>query len=389
MFQIPDDCTGCYGCANICPAKCISMKEKEGGFLYPVVNPSSCVNCGQCEKVCPVLHIPEISTHSEALAIKNKNQEIRQRSTSGGFFPLLAERVLEKGGIVFGAEYDEKFQVRHISITDKRELQKLQGAKYVQSVLGECLTEVKQELERERLVLFSGTPCQCAGLQSFLGEKYSNLIMVDLVCHGVPAPKVWEAYIAYRSKKENKGILPEKINMRSKITGWSHYGYSTEFDYGGGMISYVPNSRDLFMRAFIGNICLRRSCGACEFKGIERCTDFTLGDYWGIWNQAPDFDDDKGTSVVFVHSDKGKQILDILKPDCEVLEVKMDAAYQENISMISSSEAHTGREEFLQSINKMSFEEQVKKFFPPATPKNIGLLQKIKGKINVILNFKQ
>ena len=381
MFKVPKNCTGCYACVNICPMECIDMEEREGGFQYPKINKSLCISCGQCENVCPVLHAPEIGTCFKALAIKNKNDEIRYQSSSGGFFSVLAEWVMNKGGIVFGAEYTEKFQVRHVSITNKDQLYKLQGAKYTQSVLGSCLKKVKCELLTGRLVLFSGTPCQCAALQSFLGKKYKNLIMADLVCHGVPAPKVWEAYIEHRIKKENNGLLPVRINMRSKVSGWSYYGYSIEFDYGQNKRTYIHNSDDLFMKSFISNLCLRESCSKCKFKGVNRCTDFTLGDYWGIWNQISNFDDNKGVSVVFVHSDKGKSILDVLSSDCNILEVKIEDAYKDNPSVVSSSKLHAGRDDFLRKIDSLSFEEQVEKFLSTNNIENINLMKKIIRKI--------
>lgn len=382
MFQIPLNCTGCHACVNICPAKCIIMKKAETGFLTPEIDRSSCINCGQCEKVCPVVHIPEISTQTVAYAMKNRNQNERSKSTSGGIFPLFAEYVLNRGGVIFGAAYESIYSVRHIKVCDRKDLSSLQGAKYVQSIIDTSLLEVKSELMSGHLVLFSGTPCQCAGLKSFLGKPYENLITVDIICHGVPSPKVWQAYVDYRSKKENEGIRPLRINMRSKSSGWSYYGYSTEFDYGDGKISQIENSRDLFMQAFIGNICLRSSCSDCKMKGVERCTDFTLGDYWGIWNQHPEFDDNKGTSVVFVHSQKGQEILEQLRDKIDCLEVNLEDAYKENGSLVNSSKPHPGREDFLAQVTAANFEELVRKYFPQENIQKPGLLKRIKRKLD-------
>lgn len=381
MFQIPLRCTGCRACANICPAKCIMMKKSQAGFLIPEIDQSSCINCGQCEKVCPVIHIPEISTQTVAYAMKNRSQNERGQSTSGGIFPLFAEYVLDREGVIFGAAYDSDFSVRHIKVCERKDLSLLQGAKYVQSVIGTSFLEVKRELVSGRLVLFSGTPCQCAGLKSFLGKLYENLITVDIICHGVPSPKVWQAYVDYRSQEENEGIRPLRINMRSKSSGWSHYGYSTEFDYGDGKISQIENGHDLFMKAFVGNICLRSSCSDCKMKGVERCTDFTLGDYWGIWNQHPEFDDNKGTSVVFVHTQKGREILEQLSDKMDCLKVDIEDAYKENGSLVNSSPAHPGRDEFLEQITADNFEDLVKKYFPQESVQKPGLLQRIKRKL--------
>lgn len=377
-------CTGCQACASICPKNCISMVTAGGGFRLPDISTENCAQCGKCEKVCPVLHTQIVSTNTLAFAIKNRNEKERKDSTSGGIFSLLAKFVLNQNGIVFGAAYSENFEVRHVAITDSNHLSLLQGAKYIQSIVGDAFEEAKKELETGRTVLFSGTPCQCAGLKSFLGKTYDNLLTMDLICHGVPSPKVWQAYIDYRSQKENNGVRPQRINMRSKSSGWSRYGYSTEFDYGDGKISQIGNGHDLFMKAFVGNICLRASCSDCKMKGVERCTDFTLGDYWGIWNQHPEFDDNKGTSVVFVHTQKGREILEQLSDKMDCLKVDIEDAYKENGSLVNSSRPHLCRDEFLKQITADNFEELVKKYFSQESVQKPGLLQRIKGKLGRI-----
>lgn len=381
MLQIPLNCTGCYSCVNICPKDCITMKQAETGFFIPEISQSMCINCGQCEKACPVIHMPEVSIETAAYAIKNRNEEVRIESTSGGVFSLLAEYVMERGGAVLGAAYDSDFIVCHIAVFDKEELSFLQGAKYVQSKIGTCFEEIRKELDAGYPILFSGTPCQCMGLKSYLRKEYDNLVTADIVCHGVPSPKVWRTYIDYRSQKENNGIRPIKINMRSKVSGWSRYGYSTEFDYGNGKTSCIHNSQDLFMKAFISNICLRNSCSNCKAKGVERCTDFTLGDYWGIWNQHPEFDDNKGTSIVLVHSQKGREILNQLSDKLECLEVDIEDAYRENKSLIDSSPAHPNRDEFLSQVTADNFEDLVRKYLSQEIAQKSGLLQKIKRKL--------
>lgn len=383
MLQLIDNksCAGCTACYAICPKQCISMRKDRYGFQFPSIDTQNCINCIQCEKVCPVIHIPEISTETVAYAMQNKNENQRSKSTSGGIFPLLAEYVLDRKGVIFGAAYDSDFSVRHIKVRERKDLSLLQGAKYVQSEICTSFLEVKRELASGRLVLFSGTPCQCAGLKSFLGKPYENLITVDIICHGVPSPKVWQAYVDYRSQRENAGIRPLRINMRSKSSGWSYYGYSAEFDYGDGRISRIENSRDLFMKAFIGNICLRSSCSDCKMKGVERCTDFTLGDYWGIWNQHPEFDDNKGSSVVFAHSQKGREILGQLSDKMDCLQVDIEEAYRENMSLVNSSPAHSGKDEFLAQIAADNFEDLVKKYFPQESVQKLGLLQRIKRKL--------
>lgn len=385
MIDIPSSCTGCSACINICPKNCITMENNVGGFLYPVVNSVECINCNQCKAVCPILQPPKPYDNVITLALKNKCIFEREGSSSGGIFPILAKYVLDKKGIVFGAAYDSNYSVHHIAITKKADISLLQGAKYSQSILDYCFSEIKKNLCSGRVVLFSGTPCQCMGLQAFLGKQYDNLIMVDLICHGVPAPEIWQKYIDYRSNKENYGIRPIKINMRSKSSGWSNYGYSTEFMYDNGKITQICSGQDLFMKAFIGNICLRNSCSECYAKGVNRCTDFTLGDYWGIWDQYPEFDDDKGISIIFIHSKKGKNILSQLKDKFECIEVDINDAYRENMSLVVSSKVHEKRNEFLERTTSDNFEEMVSIYFLPIKANPEGNIQKIKNIVKTFL----
>ena len=195
MIKIPLSCTGCSACVNICPSKCISMIAQQDGFLYPQIDDNKCINCDQCEKVCPLIKMPKPNGNTEVLALKNINMVERMLSTSGGVFPLIAGYVLDHSGIVYGAAYDFDFKVHHIAVTKKSDLSLLQGAKYSQSIIGQCFKNIRDHLHTGRIVLFSGTPCQCLGLRSFLGTDYENLVMIDIICHGVPSPKVWQDYI--------------------------------------------------------------------------------------------------------------------------------------------------------------------------------------------------
>ena len=381
MIRVPFNCTGCHACVSVCPNNCIAMVVNEEGFSFPEINTSKCIQCNLCDRICPVTNEQVKSTHTQAYGIKNKNETERRDSSSGGVFSLLAEQILVHGGVVFGAAYNDDFAVQHIAVRDKKDLSRLRNAKYTQSMIGNSFKEIETLLKSGRKVLFSGTPCQCSGLKQFLRKEYDNLLLVDLICHGVPSPKVWQMYINYRSLKENNGKRPVRINMRSKKTGWSHYGYSTEFDYGDGKISQIENGHDLFMKAFVGNICLRSSCSDCKMKGVERCTDFTLGDYWGIWNQHPEFDDNKGTSVVFVHTQKGREILEQLSDKMDCLKVDIEDAYKENGSLVNSSRPHPCRDEFFKQITADNFEELVKKYFPQESVQKPGLLQRIKRQL--------
>lgn len=383
--KIYKECTSCTACSNICPKQCISFNKNKDGFNYPEIDKSKCIECSLCENICPVINKKQTNSKTRAYAVKNKNEKVRLESTSGGFFSLLADYVLENDGYVAGAAYDENFVVKHIIINDKSELYRLRGAKYSQSELGNIFFSIKKLLEEGKMVLFSGTPCQCEGLKVFLKKDYKNLITADLICHGVPSPEVWQKYIDYRSDKENGGIRPKKINMRCKDSGWSNYGYSTEFVYENGKRTLVLNSRDLFMKAFVGNICLRESCSDCKAKGINRVTDFTLGDYWGIWNQYPEFDDNRGTSAVFVHSDKGEELLNNLNGQLEMIKTDVENVYKENISFIESSKSHPDRNEFLEQVTADNFEELIKKYFPVKESRT-NMITRIKRRLKRVIS---
>ena len=383
--KIYKECTSCTACSNICPKQCISFNKNKDGFNYPEIDKSKCIECSLCENICPVINKKQTNSKTRAYAVKNKNEKVRLESTSGGFFSLLADYVLENDGYVAGAAYDENFVVKHIIVNDRSELYRLRGAKYSQSELGNIFFSIEKLLEEGKMILFSGTPCQCEGLKAFLKKDYKNLITADLICHGVPSPEVWQKYIDYRSDKENDGIRPKKINMRCKDSGWSNYGYSTEFVYENGKRTLVLNSRDLFMKAFVGNICLRESCSDCKAKGINRVTDFTLGDYWGIWNQYPEFDDNRGTSAVFVHSDKGEELLNNLNGQLEMIKTDVENVYKENISFIESSKSHPDRNEFLERVTADNFEELIKKYFPVKESRT-NMITRIKRRLKRVIS---
>ena len=365
------------------------MQPDALGFLYPVVDESKCADCGLCDKVCAFNEHYDTSLNFQlpvVFAVRHKDPKEIETSRSGAAFIAISDYVLDNGGVVYGAGFGDNFKVVHKRAHSKCQRDGFKGSKYVQSDLRGIFRQVKNDLQDKKTVLFSGTPCQCAGLKSFLGKKYDNLITVDMICHGIPSPKVWQAYIDYRSKIENEGKRPFKINMRSKSSGWSYYGYSTMFDYGNGKVSCIRNSQDLFMKAFIGNICLRSSCSDCMMKGIERCTDFTLGDYWGIWNQYPKFDDNRGTSAVFVHSQRGREILNQLKPKIDCLKVDIKDAYRENRSLIDSSGMHTGRKEFLMQVKSDNFADLINQYFSERREKQMGVLWRIQKKIMRFFN---
>lgn len=341
-------CCGCTACMHVCPLKCISMHEDEEGFLYPVIEKEKCIHCHQCEKVCPVRNTDNVHRKTETFVGYNRNEEIRKYSSSGGIFSVIAEWILQQNGVAFGAAFDENFEVHHIAVETKEELEKLRGSKYVQSRLENVYPEVKQYLEMNRKVLFTGTACQIAGLKKYLGKEYETLFTLDVLCHGVPSPKIWRMYLEEMKRQHN--ALIEKVEFRNKETGWKNYSMNILFS---DMQRYcVHFFEDKFMRMFLDNIDLRPSCYACHFKGFPRRSDMTIGDSWGIEKYMPDMDDDKGTSIILIHSLKGEIMLDAIKKNLIVREAILDEVLPSTADSRRSVEMHPNRKKYVDGINR-------------------------------------
>lgn len=361
MINVQDKkkCCACSACYNICPVNAIEMVEDEKGFKYPQVNKEKCINCGLCEKVCPILNSStKVDNSPEAYAVKNKNEIIRKQSSSGGIFTLLAEKILQDGGVVFGATFDENWRVKHEYVEKVEDLEKIRGSKYLQSTIGDTYSQVKKFLLEGRKVMFTGTPCQIEGLKSFLQKDYENLFTQDIICHGVPSPKVHSKYIEFIRKQVN-GETIEEINHRTKKNGWKDYNFYIKFNNTEYMHSH---NTDLYMQAFLKNTSLRDSCYDCKFKKRNRVSDITLADFWGIESVLPEMDDDKGTSLVIVNSEKGKKIFESVKDKIEYQKVDFDDAISHNPSMVSSSKQDFNREKFFENLDTMPFDKLVSKY---------------------------
>jgi len=354
MNRITDksECCGCHACYNICPTNAITMKEDEKGFKYPEIVEDKCIKCGACKKVCPVQSKERHDGEVRAFACYNKNDAERLKSSSGGIFVLLAKEILKKGGIVFGASLNLDLKVVHIGIENEEQLIKLMGSKYVQSDIGNTYKQAKEYLEHGRYVLFSGTPCQIGGLKSYLGREYDKLYCQDLICHGVPSPKVWEKYKEYREKKDNSVLA--NVSFRNKDEGWERL--CLKFEYKNK--AYRKDlTEDIFLQLFLKNIILRESCYNCSFKGKNRISDITLADYWGIQNIHADMSDNRGVSLAICHSGKGKELFDNIKYKLVYKETNLDKAIKYNLNMIYSEKMNSKREEFFEKLDKDDFEK--------------------------------
>lgn len=363
MIEIKDksNCSGCHACANACLKNCIDLISDEEGFWYPQVDKGKCIDCGLCKKVCPIIHKwqPDESRTTKAIAAINMNEDIRLKSSSGGVFTLIAEEIINQGGVVFGAAFADDFRsVHHICVDNTDDLNKLRGSKYVQSKIGDSYKQAKDYLDSGRTVLFTGTPCQIGGLYSYLRKQYDNLLTQDIICHGVPSPMVWEKYVDEREQKA--ASTTQRMIFRYKKYGWKSFAVLFEFS---NNTAYVKNHReDSFMKAFLLNSSLRPSCYACSFKGIKRQADVTLVDFWGVHNVAPNMDDDKGTSLILIHSIKGKKLFDNISDKIRSLEVDTEVITRFNPAIIKSVLANKKRSAFFKAIQRADcFEKAVKK----------------------------
>ena len=368
MIHITDKsyCCGCMACVSVCPKKCIKMTTDEEGFLYPEINASLCINCNLCEKVCPGMCQREERSPLSVYAVKNKNEQIRLVSSSGGIFTLLAEKVIDEDGVVFGARFNEKWDVIHDYTETKEELTAFRGSKYVQSYIGGCYQKAKSFLQQGRKVMFTGTPCQIVGLKNYLRKDYDNLLAVDVVCHGVPSPKVWRIYLDEIARKGGKNsVLPHSmsrkkeinsIDFRSKSMGWKKFSFAltlSEATADGEKNTVLLSSiftENLYMNVFLSNLSLRPSCYACLAKSGKSGSDITIADFWGIEDVLPEFDDDKGVSLVLSYTRRGGHWLDGL--DCEYRVVDYQTALKKNPSILHSVSKPINRDFFFRQLKR-------------------------------------
>ena len=302
MITISDKtlCCGCTACMSACPAQCIVMRRDREGFDYPVINsPDLCIGCGKCEKVCPVLSPAPQSDPLGAYAARS--QEHIDGSSSGGVFPALAELILAEGGVVFGAVVNDDMSVGHAEAYDMAGVEKMRGSKYVQSDLYASYEDVHYWLQEGRKVLFTGTPCQVAGLHKFLGKPYDGLATVDVLCHGVPSPGLWEKYV--KALEHQHGAKMEYVRFKDKSESWRHYAFTTSF----GSCNYMD---DPYMALFVQDMTLRPSCYKCAARDGRSGSDITLSDLWSVHVSAPEMADDRGVSGVYVYTEKGRQLLE-------------------------------------------------------------------------------
>lgn len=371
------NCCGCWACWNACPKHCIEMEEDEEGFRYPKVNKDLCIECKLCEKVCPILQVKKRrQRHQQACIVQNKNPEVLRESTSGGFFTALAEAVISKGGVVFGAAFDGKGEVVHQFVRDERQLGKFRNSKYVQSIIGDSYRQAKNFLENNELVLFSGTPCQLEGLLNFLLKQYENLITVDVVCRAVPSPMVFKKYIEMQSLRNSSGI--EKIIFRDKYHGYKYSTMSLKWENG---IEYHEGiDTDCYLRSFFAGSSIRQSCGECKFRSRYRRTDFTMWDCFNVGDYSHKLDNDKGATRVLIHSGKAEKIMETMADKLLIEYIDADKVVEGVKELIADPNINANRQQFLSDMSSMSAEECFNKYYP------ITMRHRIEKTIRLVTN---
>lgn len=353
------DCSGCSACSQVCVKQSIIMCADEEGFVYPKVNLDTCTNCGLCAKVCPLTgKVAESANPIKVLACKNKDAKTRNTSSSGGTFFLLAKTVLDKGGIVCGCAWNDDCVARHIFVTTETELRKLQSSKYVQSELQDTFKQVKQHLLSDKTVLFSGTPCQVAGLKNFLRKSYKNLITIDLLCHGVPSPKLFEDYKQMMGKRYGGKVT--WANCRNKDKSWKRLSMELTFDNGKRYCKL--SNYDPYLAVFLSNKSLRPSCYDCMFTKNDRVGDITLGDFWGLGRQHYEFDDDRGISMVLLNTDRGVALYEGIQAHVTSMEKDLQTAISGNKVLCESTKRHPDRAAFFKTYLNDGFEAAIKQF---------------------------
>ena len=313
---------------------------------------------------------------TKAFACYNLDENERKNSSSGGIYPLIAREVLRNGGVLYAACYNDNLDVVHKAIEAEDYIFDSQGSKYVQSSLSRTFHEIIKRLKNGEKILFIGTPCQCEGLVSLINTTRTprqNLYVIDFVCHGVPGRVAWNAY---KESMEKSGKSLVSVNMRDKSTGWTNGNYAWKETTASEETIITPRRQHAYMRGMLANLYIRPSCFTCEFKGVDRCTDITLGDYWGIWNHLPEMDDDKGTSLVLVHSEQGEMLLNSIKACIKIADADIEKAVRGNSCIVEPTKYNRKREEFFVRIGKG---EDFKKVVDDLT--KMSMLSKVKNKV--------
>ncbi len=368
------DCTGCKMCKDICPVEAIMFETDFEGFWYPKVDYSKCIKCELCVKKCPPLSnnnpSKNTTTSIDVFATWSKNQELRIDSTSGGIFSELSQVVINNGGYVVGVAFNEDLMVEHIVIDSLNDIRRVRRSKYLQSDTENIYKKTKTLLVKNKKVLFSGNPCQSAGLLSYLGKEYDNLYTVDFICKGNLSPKAFTKYKELLEKKYNSKI--KEVHFKNKTIGWNNFG--TKITFQNGEIYFKDRDNDLYMVSYLKhNLFLRPSCYECKFKEKLRVSDITFGDFWGVGeNVDKTLDDNKGTSVVMINNQKGAKLFDEIKGNLHYVKVDIEDVYKGNDCLFNSAQKGRRRDIVFANIDKYPFDKLIIKYAERDIRKNLS-----------------
>lgn len=378
-----EDCTGCGACVDCCPTSAIHWHTDIEGFWQAEVDHQKCIDCGLCLKVCPLLNADKLNEYNsefgmpEVLASYNSNQEIRHISTSGGVFSAMAEKVLSEGGFIGGAVWTADFGAEHILSDKYEDLQRIRGSKYFQSDATGIYRKVRDALKTGRKVLICGTPCQMAGLRTFLRRDYDNLLIVDFVCGNINSPKLFHKYVESLEAKYGSKMISYHPKNKD-YGGWHNFAFKATFANGA---TYVRNrTKDPFTRCFIGtHLGSRPCCFECKFKKLPRVADITIGDFWGIEKVDPEWDSPMGTSLVMLNNDKGKTFYESLGDTVASKTEPLEGAVEGNPHILHNSRpTATNREEFYRLLDERGFDYAMKKTGNAKAPLLIRIIRRIK-----------
>ena len=374
LYNNKEDCYGCEACMNACPKHAIRMEADKQGFLYPVINDTLCIDCELCKRSCQIGKAKLLQNNAPLSCFGVKNHDsIRSVSSSGGVFTAIAEKCIDGG--VAGATFDSEMNVVHKMAQTREECEAFRGSKYVQSNMGTIYEEVVRPLSNGQNVIFSGTPCQIAGLKEYLGAHRidtTGLLTVDLVCHGVPSPKVWKEYIAVLERKYRAKVA--NYTFRDKSAGWR--GYHVKVGFEDGRFITQNALTQSFAIIFGKEVMLRPSCFYCPYSSMERCGDITIGDFWGIEGVDKDFSDDKGVSMVLVNTPKGQDIFLTIKDGLNVKEYPSKVLVQPNLR--KSTDFSADYDAFWSDFDSKGYQYVAKKYG------GYGLLRKFRYYKNAV-----
>lgn len=378
-----EECCGCGACLQACPKQCISMRPDEKGFLYPRIEESQCIHCDLCRKVCP--EDPEIRPRGEGkpelYGAVHRDDKVLMESASGGAFPAIVDVFCDENYVIFGVEYDKNMKVRHNYATDKTEIAGFKKSKYVQSDTGETFRQAKEFLEAGKKVLYTGTPCQISGLKAYLRKDYENLLTVDLICHGVASPELFENYISLMEKKVGQKVVWADMRGKEKRYGqWSLINSSVKVQ---SQSVYSNNLSRAFVGTYLKNFGYRDCCFSCSFYPVPRVSDITIGDLWGAETIMPELFDGRGISLILLNSDKGKSLLPEIQKRMKTKPVSLEEATRNNPNLSRPTVRKEGEDAFWEMRKNLPVGQVLEHFGLP--PRSVRVKQGIRGVVSMIV----